>query len=59
MHGSNVSSSIKSSIGLGIDLGSYFSRETKMGKTESGNNINLIHVVFIIELRRNNSNIDE
>jgi len=30
-----------------------------MGKTESGNNINLIQVVFIIELRRKNSNIDE
>jgi hypothetical protein len=30
-----------------------------MGKTESGNNINLIQVVFIIELRQKNSNIDE
>ncbi len=31
----------------------------KMGKIKSGNNINLIQVVFIIELRRKNSNIDE
>jgi hypothetical protein len=30
-----------------------------MGKTESENNINLIQVVFIIELRRKNSNINE
>ncbi len=30
-----------------------------MGKKESGNNINLIQVIFIIELRYKNSNIDE